>query len=90
MIDQLVGIGNEHVARPIYSALHGVESVTMKLTACKNFNHGRVNAPVRCCPNCGGVVNVEIAIRRCSEMGHAQKRQNRDRFCVDCGEQLTK
>ena len=25
--------------------------------SCPNYNHGRVNAPVRACPRCGEVVN---------------------------------
>jgi ribosomal protein S26 len=62
----------------------------MKSSGCPNLNHGRAHAPVRCCPKCGEVVNGEIAIKRCSEMAHAQKRQNREQFCVDCGEQLIK
>ena len=62
----------------------------MNATSCPNLNHRRSDAPVRVCPQCGEVVNRDVAIKRCSERGHAQKRQNGDEFCVDCGEQLIK
>jgi len=62
----------------------------MRPTSCTNLNHRRTDAPVRCCPWCGEVVNREVMARRCTEMAHAQKRQDRDVFCVDCGEQLIK
>ena len=58
--------------------------------SCPNLNHGRSNAPVRYCPRCGEVVNAAVTTKRCSEMAHAQKRQNREAYCVDCGEQLIK
>jgi hypothetical protein len=35
---------------------------------CLNFNHGRINAPVRFCPTCGGVVNENITIRVAEEL----------------------
>jgi hypothetical protein len=60
----------------------------MNTRGCPNLNHRRANAPVRFCPRCGEVVNGEVAKKRCSEMEHAQKRRNRDAFCVDCGEHL--
>ncbi len=62
----------------------------MKADVCRNLNHRRSDAPVRFCPTCGEVVNNGVASKRCSEMAHAQRRQDRDRFCVDCGEQLIK
>ncbi len=62
----------------------------MKAAVCPNLNHRRSNAPVRFCPKCGEVVNKAVAVKRCSDMAHAQRRQDRDQFCVDCGEQLTK
>ncbi len=55
---------------------------------CLNFNHGRVNAPVRFCPMCGGVVNGNIPIKECSEEEHAKRRREINNYCVDCGEQL--
>ena len=55
---------------------------------CRNFNHGRANAPVRCCPSCGEVVNAAIPTKVCGETVHAQRRQARDAYCVDCGTQL--
>ena len=57
---------------------------------CDNFNHGRSNAPVRYCPSCGKVVNENPAIKKCSQDKHAEKRRGRNKFCVDCGEQLIK
>jgi hypothetical protein len=62
----------------------------MKAAICPNLNHRRSNAPVRFCPRCGEAVNSAVAIKRCSELVHAQRRQNREDFCVDCGEQLIK
>ena len=55
---------------------------------CGNMNHRRRNAPVRCCPQCGEVVNQEIPAARCSEERHAKQKRTRNTFCVDCGEQL--
>lgn len=57
---------------------------------CPNFNHRRINVPVRYCPKCGNVVNVQIPAKRCSEDSHARRRRGRDKFCVDCGTQLIK
>ena len=57
---------------------------------CPNFNHGRPNAPVRHCPNCGEVVNKNIPAKRCGEKAHAKYRLDRNRYCMDCGEQLIK
>jgi hypothetical protein len=59
-----------------------------KTSSCRNFNHGKSNAPVRVCPMCGEVVNVKRAIPRCSLDRHAQSRKSGDKFCVDCGGQL--
>ena len=55
---------------------------------CPNFNHGRENAPVRFCPECGEVVNEDIPIRKCNKEEHAKSRRERDPYCVNCGEQL--
>ncbi len=55
---------------------------------CPNFNHSRVNAPVRFCPMCGEVVNENIPVTRCSEEEHAIKRRERSKYCIDCGKQL--
>ena len=55
---------------------------------CPNYNHGRANAPVRFCPMCGDVVNEKIPIKTCSEEKHAKSRRERNKYCVDCGEQL--
>jgi rRNA maturation protein Nop10 len=56
---------------------------------CPNFNHGRSNAPVRCCPMCGELVNSMIPQKVCSEEKHAKSRRERNAYCVDCGAQLT-
>ena len=56
--------------------------------SCPNFNHGRFNAPARFCPDCGEVLNEEIHIRKCNEEEHAKSRRERDKYCVNCGEQL--
>ncbi len=55
---------------------------------CQNMNHGRLNAPVRSCPDCGEVVNAGISPRACSEAEHAQKQREQSTYCVDCGKRL--
>ncbi len=55
---------------------------------CLNMNHRRRDSPVAFCPNCGEVVNAGIPPRICSEQSHAKQRRERNRYCVDCGEQL--
>ncbi len=60
----------------------------MKLQTCPNFNHRNSRAPVRFCPNCGDVVNAGIPIKHCQLESHATARMSRNKFCVDCGEQL--
>lgn len=60
----------------------------MTPNSCTNLNHRRSEAPVRCCPQCGIVVNAHIALRRCSEGNHARSRRNQNLFCVDCGDML--
>ena len=62
----------------------------MNPTECPNLNHRHTHAPVRCCPNCGHVVNQNIPIKNCSEEIHAKRRMDRSTFCVDCGEQIIK
>ena len=57
---------------------------------CENYNHGRWNAPVRSCPSCGGVVNQNLPIKKCTQDEHAKKRRERNKFCVHCGEELIK
>jgi hypothetical protein len=58
--------------------------------SCPNFNHSRVNAPVRACPMCGEMVNGNIPIKDCSEEEHAKKLKDRNKYCIDCGKQLIK
>jgi len=58
--------------------------------SCPNFNHRNTNPPVRFCPNCGKVVNENIAIKQCNEQAHARRRMDLSKFCADCGEQLIK
>ncbi len=62
----------------------------MQKDKCLNFNHGRLNVPVRYCPMCGKIVNEKIPSERCSEEEHAKSRRNRNRYCLDCGKQLIK
>jgi rRNA maturation protein Nop10 len=64
--------------------------VIAKGNRCPNFNHSRTNAPVRCCPQCGKVVNENIPIKNCTQDEHAKSRRERDKFCLYCGEQLIK
>ena len=62
----------------------------MNPNECPNLNHRRTDAPVRCCPNCGHVVNERIPIKNCSEETHAKRRMEHSTFWVDCGEQIIK
>ena len=55
---------------------------------CLNYNHGRPDAPVRFCPMCGEVVNMNISKEVCSEEKHKGKRRETNTYCMDCGEQL--
>lgn len=55
---------------------------------CPNNNHGRANAPVRCCPMCGETVNERVASKLCSEEEHARSRRDRNHYCIHCGKQL--
>jgi hypothetical protein len=64
------------------------QKIMIQKNSCPNFNHGRVNAPVRACPMCGDVVNKNIPIKDCSEEEHAKKRKGRNKYCIDCGKQL--
>jgi len=64
------------------------EKMIMQQNNCPNFKHGRANAPVRFCPMCGDVVNEDIPIRKCKKNEHAISRRERNKYCVDCGEQL--
>jgi len=57
-------------------------------SGCPNLNHRRGNAPVRFCPKCGEVVNAGVPLQRCAEDKHSKQRRDRNRCCVDCGEQL--
>lgn len=52
---------------------------------CPNDNHGRMIVSVRCCPNCGEIVNAKIPERRCAADAHARMRRSRYGFCTDCG-----
>jgi hypothetical protein len=56
--------------------------------SCSNLNHRRSDAPVRACPQCGGIVNARIAAKQCSEDAHASKRKDGDAFCLNCGTPL--
>ena len=56
--------------------------------SCPNMNHRRLDAPVRCCPNCGGVVNAKIPRPVCSQTEHARSRRQQNSYCVNCGERL--
>jgi hypothetical protein len=58
--------------------------------ACINLNHRRRDAPVRCCPSCGVVVNANLAMVRCPPARHDVRRRTGSIFCVDCGSRLAK
>jgi hypothetical protein len=60
----------------------------MRREHCANDNHGRAVVTVRCCPNCGGIVNARIPVRTCPKEEHAVARRAQHTFCVNCGEEL--
>jgi rRNA maturation protein Nop10 len=62
--------------------------VMIRDNRCRNANHSRKDPPVRSCPMCGDVVNKNIPNRNCSEEEHAKSRRNRNKYCVNCEEQL--
>ncbi len=55
---------------------------------CANLNHGRSDARVRFCPNCGETVNAKVQPLRCASTRHDVQRQGGASFCVDCGQRL--
>jgi len=57
-------------------------------TVCENMNHRRRDAPVSHCPQCGGVVNPNLAKTACTERVHADMRRRQSVYCVHCGERL--
>lgn len=60
----------------------------VRAVACENMNHRRRDAPVGHCPQCGNVVNAQIASMSCGEDKHAVARRRQSIFCVDCGMRL--
>ncbi|MCW5892641.1 MAG: hypothetical protein KIT14_19175 [bacterium] len=56
--------------------------------ACDNMNHRRAGAPVGHCPQCGVVVNPQVAAPDCTAERHAAARRRQSVYCVDCGQQL--
>jgi hypothetical protein len=57
-------------------------------TSCPNLNHRRGDAPVRYCPQCGGTVNSDHPIGKCTEDRHAAARRQQSAFCAHCGVRL--
>jgi hypothetical protein len=57
-------------------------------TQCDNLNHLRPNAPIRHCPQCGGVVNATRARPTCDPAAHAARRKQQSNYCIDCGDEL--
>jgi predicted RNA-binding Zn-ribbon protein involved in translation (DUF1610 family) len=55
---------------------------------CDNLNHLRPNAPIRNCPQCGGVVNENRDVAKCDATIHATRRKQQSTYCVDCGTEL--
>lgn len=58
-----------------------------KNSKCPNLNHGRMNVPIRFCPNCGDDLNLSL-LGTCSDELHASRRRNRNTFCTDCGKRI--
>lgn len=61
-----------------------------RLDRCPNDNHARANVTVRCCPNCGRIVNARIPIGRCLAERHATARRTGSTYCIRCGERLAR
>ncbi len=66
------------------------ETMRSQENRCLNTNHSRTNAPVRFCPMCGEVVNINIPIKNCTQDEHAISRRDGNTYCVNCSEQLIK
>ena len=66
------------------------ETMRRQENRCPNLNHSRTNVTVHFCPMCGEVVNINIPIKNCTQDEHAKSRRDRNKYCVDCGEQLIK
>jgi hypothetical protein len=47
-----------------------------------------MNVTVRCCPNCGRIVNASIPIGRCLAERHATARRSGYSYCMNCGAKL--
>ena len=60
----------------------------MPWNTCQNLNHRRPIPRVRYCPDCGELLNENLASGNCSEEEHAKRRRARSKFCSDCGMQL--
>jgi hypothetical protein len=56
--------------------------------ACSNLNHRRADAPVRNCPQCGGVVNDRVRMSSCTDAEHMAARRSHAAYCINCGTQL--
>ena len=54
---------------------------------CPNLNHRRTTVTIRHCPDCGALLNAQIAVTPCRDEDHAQQRR-RSTYCVDCGLRL--
>ena len=63
------------------------KGLRMAKEKCQNLNHGRSNASVRHCPNCGDIVNNQSS-RKCDDIIHANRRKDRNNYCCDCGKKL--
>jgi len=51
------------------------------------MNHGRMNVPIKFCPDCGEKINAAIN-GRCDENQHAIRRKERNTYCCDCGKKI--
>jgi acetone carboxylase gamma subunit len=54
---------------------------------CANMNHGKMNPPIKFCPNCGELLNSGIRVS-CDDAKHKHFMKSRNFFCCDCGKKL--
>ena len=69
---EAVGLDADYLRRGIQVAQEDSRLMARpRSPACANMNHRRRDAPVSHCPECGGVVNAQLALMHCADAKHA-------------------